>query len=62
MTTTPETLTTAPRALAFVRPTKWTVFWRTFMPWQLVRFAMINLKISVMILKSHDTQVRRKGT
>ncbi len=52
-----QTVTTAPRALAFVRPTRWTVFWRTFVPWQLIRFVLINLKISVMILKSHDSKV-----
>lgn len=47
--------TTAPTALATVRPTLRTLFWRTFVPWQVVRFIIINLRISAMILKSHDT-------
>lgn len=54
---TPEPRTPAPTALAFVRPTRRTLFWRTFWPWQLVRFVLINLRISAMILKSHDTAV-----
>ncbi len=41
-------------SLGFVRPTRRTVFWRTFVPWQLVRFLIINLRISLMILKSHE--------
>lgn len=56
-------VTTAPSALASVRPTKRTLFWRTFAPWQLVRFIVINLRISAMILKSHDTHVGpKRGT
>lgn len=47
-------------ALAYVRPTRRTIFWRTFLPWQLVRFVVVNLRISVMILKSHDTHVTRR--
>ena len=31
------------------RPTKFTVFLRTFLPWQLVRFVVINLKMMNMI-------------
>ena len=27
------------------RPTRWTLFLRTFLPWQLWRFARINLKM-----------------
>lgn len=49
--------TTAPLAVAFVRPTKSTVFWRTNALWQLVRFVIVNLRISRMILRSHDTQL-----
>lgn len=52
-----KAVTTAPGALASVRPTKRTLFWRTFVPWQLIRFLVINLRISAMILKSHDTRV-----
>ena len=49
-------------ALAYVRPTRRTLFWRTFLPWQIVRFIIVNLRISVMILKSHDTRVTRGET
>ena len=31
------------------RPTRWTVFLRTFVPWQAWRFARINLKMIKMI-------------
>jgi hypothetical protein len=30
-------------------PTRWTVFLRTFLPWQLYRFARINLKMMGII-------------
>jgi hypothetical protein len=55
-----EAQTTAPNALAYVRPTKSTLFWRTFPLWQLVRFAIVNLRISRMILRSHDTRLPPK--
>ncbi len=35
------------------RPTRFTVFLRTFLPWQLVRFALINLKMLRIIHRSH---------
>lgn len=35
------------------RPTTFTVFLRTFVPWQLLRFAIINLKMLTLIGKSH---------
>lgn len=35
------------------RPTRTTVFFRTFLPWQLWRFARINLKMVRIIRKSH---------
>lgn len=35
------------------RPTRLTVFMRTFLPWQLVRFAFINLKMLRIIARSH---------
>ncbi len=35
------------------RPTRMTLFLRTFVPWQLVRFAAINLKMLRIIAKSH---------
>jgi hypothetical protein len=34
-------------------PTRWTIFLRTFVPWQLVRFAVINLKMFRLIWRSH---------
>jgi hypothetical protein len=34
-------------------PTQWTVFLRTFVPWQVVRFAVINLKMFRLIWRSH---------
>ena len=35
------------------KPTRFTVFLRTFLPWQLVRFAFINLKMLRIIRRSH---------
>ncbi len=35
------------------RPTRMTLFLRTFLPWQLVRFVAINLKMLRLIAKSH---------
>ncbi len=34
-------------------PTRGTLFLRTFLPWQLVRFAVINLKMFRLIWRSH---------
>ena len=34
-------------------PTRATVFMRTFVPWQMVRFAVINLKMLRLIRRSH---------
>jgi hypothetical protein len=34
-------------------PTRFTLFLRTFLPWQLWRFARINLKMLRIIGKSH---------
>ena len=36
---------TADTAPYVTRPTRWTIFLRTFVPWQLWRFARINLKM-----------------
>jgi hypothetical protein len=57
----PDAKTTAPLARAFVRPTKSTLYWRTSVLWQLIRFIIVNLRISRMILRSHDTQLTRKA-
>ena len=35
------------------KPTRFTVFLRTFLPWQFVRFAVINLKMLRIIGRSH---------
>jgi hypothetical protein len=42
-----ETIPFAPR------PTRATRFFRTFVPWQIIKFATINLKMIRMIRKSH---------
>ena len=43
---------TAPYA---TRPTRWTLFTRTFIPWQLWRFARINIKM-IRIIRSTRTR------
>jgi hypothetical protein len=35
------------------KPTAFTRFMRTFIPWQMVRFAVINLKMVRIIARSH---------
>jgi hypothetical protein len=35
------------------KPTRATIFWRTFLPWQIIRFAWINLKMLIIIRRSH---------
>ena len=35
------------------KPTRFTVFLRTFLPWQIIRFALINLKMLRIIRRSH---------
>jgi len=35
------------------RPTRFTVFLRTFLPWQIWRFAVINVKMIEIIRRSH---------
>ncbi len=37
------------------KPTPGTIFLRTFLPWQMVRFVWINLKMVVIIRRSHQT-------
>jgi hypothetical protein len=34
-------------------PTRWTVFVRTCVPWQMVRFVVINMKMLRLIRRSH---------
>jgi len=35
------------------QPTRWTIFLRTFLPWQAWRFIRINLKMIGIIRRSH---------
>jgi hypothetical protein len=42
------------------KPTRTTVFLRTFIPWQLWRFAVINLRMISMIRLSHRTRHGRQ--
>ncbi|OYZ18064.1 MAG: hypothetical protein B7Y39_14275 [Bdellovibrio sp. 28-41-41] len=39
------------------RPSKLTLFMRSFLPWQFVRFLVINLRMTVMIKKSHGRNI-----
>jgi hypothetical protein len=40
-------------------PTRATIFWRTFLPWQLWRFVVINLKmIRIIWLGHHQRRAR----
>lgn len=43
-----------------VRPTKTTLFLRSFLPWQLIRFILINIRMSFMIMKSHGRKLPKK--
>ena len=36
-----------------MKPTRWVLFFRTFWPYQLYRFAWINLRMLRLIFKSH---------
>ena len=40
-----------------IRPTRLTLYLRRCLPWQLWRFIVINLRMTVMILKSHHTRI-----
>lgn len=40
-------------ARSFMSPTKYTVFIRTFIPWQLIKFAYYNLKMLKVLAKGH---------
>jgi hypothetical protein len=44
---------TAETARYVTRPTRLTLFLRTFIPWQLWRFVRINLKMMRIIRRSH---------
>lgn len=36
-----------------MKPARWVLFFRTFFPYQLIRFLWINLRMLRMISKSH---------
>ena len=38
-------------------PTRWTLFLRTFLPWQLWRFAAINVKMLGIIRRSNRSRI-----
>jgi hypothetical protein len=40
-----------------LRPTPFTLYLRRSWPWQLWRFLVINLRMTVMIRKSHATRI-----
>jgi len=52
---------TARQSFYAPQPTRWTLFLRTFVPWQLFRFAWINLKMVDMIRISHRARGRTDG-
>ena len=35
-------------------PTKTTLFWRSFVPWQLIRFIVLNVKIIKIVVGGHS--------
>jgi len=37
------------------KPTHTTLFLRTFLPWQIVRFIWINVKMLIIMRRSHKT-------
>ena len=39
-----------------MKPGRWVLFWRTFMPYQLWRFAWINLRMLRMVRLSHRSR------
>lgn len=46
------------KTLYVTKPTRWTLFLRTFLPWQLWRFIRINLKMVGIIRRSHRSGTR----
>jgi hypothetical protein len=40
------------------QPTSMTLFLRSFTGWQIIRFIIINIRMTFMILKSHATKVK----
>jgi hypothetical protein len=48
----PSAKVTAQTAPYVTRPTRWTIFLRTFIPWQIWRFIRINAKMIGIIVRS----------
>lgn len=42
-------------------PTKMSLFLRSFLPWQFIRFIIINIRMMIMIHKSHGTRLELKN-
>lgn len=45
-----------------VHPTPFVLFLRTCILWQFFRFIVINIRMTFMILKSHDTKIKKVKT
>lgn len=41
-----------------MKPGRWVLFLRTFAPYQLWRFAWVNLRMLFMVVKSHGTTTK----
>jgi len=41
------------------KPARWTLFWRTFLPWQAWRFVWINAKMIKIIGRGHSFRMKR---
>lgn len=41
-----------------MKPGRWVLFSRTFFPYQAWRFVWVNLRMIVMVLKSHGRSIR----
>jgi hypothetical protein len=57
--TSPPAPQRRPGAADATVPTRRTIFLRTFLPWQAIRFAIINLKMFRLIWRSHHATNRR---
>ncbi len=55
---TPQPKAHLSRAFYATKPTRATLFWRTFLPWQMWRFAVINLKMLTILRRSHGAHTR----
>lgn len=61
LTKAPAERTKVKRLLPAPQPTRGTLFWRTFLPWQLWRFIAINLQMIRMMRLEHKKSMHRKG-